>query len=311
MMAREEPKNTDCIYRDGIRGSIERSPPPRLLWNDNKLCGLGYQRALRGNAIISEKRYSASIQKSIATDCIPLENSATRVGRCEAAVIRRVVAIVSGGAEVMTPVATLTTDNKLTMYKSILKPTWTYGIELWGLAQKSNIDKIQSVQSKTLRITLDALWKRLSNGEEVKETVEKWLSEVERSLFNVDIKKPVHKLMSVKDTPRTNDCRAVIEISDTKNDHRFQIAFLEVRLEQDNSTVVMSEDAKSICRDDKCLFCQIIEADEPDKILYKDDEVVVFADIKPASKHHYLVTSKEHIKDAKELKGDIGRKIGE
>ncbi|KAL1130983.1 hypothetical protein AAG570_012224 [Ranatra chinensis] len=52
----------------------------------------------------------------------------------------------------------LTTHNKLTIYKSILKPTWTYGIELWGSAKKSNIDKIQSFQSKTLRTILDAPW---------------------------------------------------------------------------------------------------------------------------------------------------------
>ncbi|KAL1123050.1 hypothetical protein AAG570_002138 [Ranatra chinensis] len=52
----------------------------------------------------------------------------------------------------------LTTHNKLTIYKSILKPTWTYGIELWGSAKKSNINKIQSFQSKTLRTILDAPW---------------------------------------------------------------------------------------------------------------------------------------------------------
>ncbi|KAL1140682.1 hypothetical protein AAG570_000612 [Ranatra chinensis] len=46
--------------------------------------------------------------------------------------------------------------NKLTIYNMILKPTWTYGIELWGSARKSNIDRIQSFQSKTLRTILDA-----------------------------------------------------------------------------------------------------------------------------------------------------------
>ncbi|KAL1115248.1 hypothetical protein AAG570_007279 [Ranatra chinensis] len=40
--------------------------------------------------------------------------------------------------------------NKLTIHNMILKPTWTYGIELWGSARKSNIDRIQSFQSKTL-----------------------------------------------------------------------------------------------------------------------------------------------------------------
>ncbi|KAL1110565.1 hypothetical protein AAG570_008093 [Ranatra chinensis] len=48
--------------------------------------------------------------------------------------------------------------NKLTIYNMILKPTWTYGIELWGSARKSNIDRIQSFQSKSLRTILDAPW---------------------------------------------------------------------------------------------------------------------------------------------------------
>ncbi|KAL1129643.1 hypothetical protein AAG570_012588 [Ranatra chinensis] len=37
----------------------------------------------------------------------------------------------------------------------ILKPTWTYGIELCGSAKKSNIDTIQSFHSKTLHTILD------------------------------------------------------------------------------------------------------------------------------------------------------------
>ncbi|KAL1114974.1 hypothetical protein AAG570_007797 [Ranatra chinensis] len=45
----------------------------------------------------------------------------------------------------------LSIKNKLTIYKTILKPTWTYGFELWGSAKKGNIDRIQSFQSKVLR----------------------------------------------------------------------------------------------------------------------------------------------------------------
>ncbi|KAL1124627.1 hypothetical protein AAG570_001251 [Ranatra chinensis] len=50
----------------------------------------------------------------------------------------------------------LSIENKLTIYKTILKPTWTYGIELWGSAKKGNIDRIQSFQSKVLRTILNA-----------------------------------------------------------------------------------------------------------------------------------------------------------
>ncbi|KAL1116177.1 hypothetical protein AAG570_005672 [Ranatra chinensis] len=54
----------------------------------------------------------------------------------------------------------LSLDNKLTIYNVILKPTWTCNIELWGSDRKSNIDRIQTFQSKTLRTILDAPWKR-------------------------------------------------------------------------------------------------------------------------------------------------------
>ena len=32
--------------------------------------------------------------------------------------------------------------NKLLIYKTCLKPIWTYGIQLWGAAKKSNLNKI-------------------------------------------------------------------------------------------------------------------------------------------------------------------------
>jgi hypothetical protein len=34
----------------------------------------------------------------------------------------------------------LSTSNKLLMYKTVLKPIWTYGIQLWGTASISNIE---------------------------------------------------------------------------------------------------------------------------------------------------------------------------
>jgi hypothetical protein len=52
----------------------------------------------------------------------------------------------------------LTVDNKLLLYKSIITPIQTYGIELWGCACKSNIAVIQRCQSKILRAIVDAPW---------------------------------------------------------------------------------------------------------------------------------------------------------
>jgi hypothetical protein len=43
-------------------------------------------------------------------------------------------------------------SNKLVIYKVMLKPIWTYGIELRGCAKKpSNTKILQTYQSKTLR----------------------------------------------------------------------------------------------------------------------------------------------------------------
>ena len=52
----------------------------------------------------------------------------------------------------------LSVDNKFLLYKSIIAPIWTCGIELWGCACKSNITVIQRCQSKILRAIVNAPW---------------------------------------------------------------------------------------------------------------------------------------------------------
>lgn len=47
-------------------------------------------------------------------------------------------------------------NTKLLIYKSLIKPVWTYGIQLWGNAKKSNINKIQTFQNLALRKLLNA-----------------------------------------------------------------------------------------------------------------------------------------------------------
>jgi len=42
----------------------------------------------------------------------------------------------------------LSIENKLLLYKAILKPIWTYGIQLWGIAANSNMEIIQRFQKK-------------------------------------------------------------------------------------------------------------------------------------------------------------------
>jgi hypothetical protein len=52
----------------------------------------------------------------------------------------------------------LSLGNKITIYKAIIKPVWTYGIELWGCSKPSNTKIIQTFQSKTLRKLANAPW---------------------------------------------------------------------------------------------------------------------------------------------------------
>uniref|UniRef100_A0A6M2DG86 Putative rna-directed dna polymerase from mobile element jockey n=1 Tax=Xenopsylla cheopis TaxID=163159 RepID=A0A6M2DG86_XENCH len=52
----------------------------------------------------------------------------------------------------------LTIDNKLLLYKTIIIPIWTYGIELWGCASKSSISKLQRALNKILRNLVNAPW---------------------------------------------------------------------------------------------------------------------------------------------------------
>jgi hypothetical protein len=52
----------------------------------------------------------------------------------------------------------LSLSNKLLLYKCILKPIWTYSIQLWGTASTSNIEILERFQSKALRLIFDAQW---------------------------------------------------------------------------------------------------------------------------------------------------------
>lgn len=52
----------------------------------------------------------------------------------------------------------LSPENKLLLYKTISKPIWTYGIQLWGMAAKSHIRKLESLQAIILRTVVTAPW---------------------------------------------------------------------------------------------------------------------------------------------------------
>jgi hypothetical protein len=52
----------------------------------------------------------------------------------------------------------LSVSNKLLIYKAILKPIWTYGIQLWGTTSNSNIAILERFQPKVLCLIVNAPW---------------------------------------------------------------------------------------------------------------------------------------------------------
>ena len=52
----------------------------------------------------------------------------------------------------------LSLRNILLLHKCVLKPVWTYGIQLWGCAKPSHTKITQRLQSKILRYITNAPW---------------------------------------------------------------------------------------------------------------------------------------------------------
>ena len=52
----------------------------------------------------------------------------------------------------------LNLNNKLRIYKAILRPVWSYGIQLWGTSSNLNVDILERYQSKTLRLITNEPW---------------------------------------------------------------------------------------------------------------------------------------------------------
>ena len=52
----------------------------------------------------------------------------------------------------------LSLNNKLLLYKVVLKPIWSYGVQLWGCAKPTRLKIIQRFQSKLLRTVVNAPW---------------------------------------------------------------------------------------------------------------------------------------------------------
>jgi len=59
-----------------------------------------------------------------------------------------------------------------------------------------------------------------------------------------------------------------------------------------------------------CTFCKIANKEMPSEIVYEDDEVVAFKDIKPVAPVHLLIITKKHIPSVDHLESGDKELIG-
>lgn len=60
---------------------------------------------------------------------------------------------------------------------------------------------------------------------------------------------------------------------------------------------------------ENCIFCKIAEKREFAAILYEDEDVIAFMDIKPINEGHALVIPKKHVELIEELDEDLYLKL--
>jgi len=59
-----------------------------------------------------------------------------------------------------------------------------------------------------------------------------------------------------------------------------------------------------------CIFCKISAGELPAEVIYQDEKILVFRDIRPASPIHVLIIPHEHISSANELKEEHSVLLG-
>jgi hypothetical protein len=98
--------------------------------------------------------------------------------------------------------------NKLIPYKQVLRPVWSYGIQLWGCASDSNIQVIQRFQNKVLKCTVQAPWyirnsdlHRNLGIETVTDIITRLASSHKKRLQN-HINSEVSRLLNLQNIPR-------------------------------------------------------------------------------------------------------------
>ncbi|MEN6561636.1 MAG: histidine triad nucleotide-binding protein [Acidobacteriota bacterium] len=60
-----------------------------------------------------------------------------------------------------------------------------------------------------------------------------------------------------------------------------------------------------------CLFCRIVRGEIPAKVLFEDDRVLAFEDVRPQAPVHFLVIPKEHFSSLDDIPGERQALLGE
>ena len=60
-----------------------------------------------------------------------------------------------------------------------------------------------------------------------------------------------------------------------------------------------------------CIFCQIANKEAPADIVFEDEEMVAFKDIKPSAPLHFLIVPKRHIQSLAEIDDQDGDLLGQ
>ena len=59
-----------------------------------------------------------------------------------------------------------------------------------------------------------------------------------------------------------------------------------------------------------CVFCKIIAGEIPTEILYQDEEIIAFRDIKPLAPVHLLIVPRKHIPSLDQMKESDAALVG-
>ncbi len=60
-----------------------------------------------------------------------------------------------------------------------------------------------------------------------------------------------------------------------------------------------------------CIFCKIVNKEVPAKIVYEDDKIMAFKDVKPIAPVHLLIIPKKHIPSVNHLGSEDKTSVGE